>query len=323
MSEEVVESTESSESTDTAQDNGAAQEAEAVAALQEIIDEKDGVEKPAEPEKVEESAEVEKPSEKEQKQTKEPASAGTPSAVIPPTLAYRAAQVMDQAEFAELADDPKALEKTVAALERRMSKDSSPRSKPDAKADVEQVDEIPDLDENEVAEPIAKAHKAAKGQISALKKQLEEVKSYLVERDRRDQEMYEQQRIEAEGSKFDSELNKLGLADRFGDGTIYDLQEGSEQRNNRLKLFEARQEIKQFMAQRKEKLPSEAELTKRALRLAFPDVVEQTNKKELAKKLEQGKRRLSNEPTNRKASQDATADEKTLEEFNKILAGKN
>lgn len=288
-------------------------EAAAVEELQALIDAKAEEAAPVEEDK-NEPAEVEE-SEEAKEQPKEAAAPESPSAGIPPKLAFRASKVMDESEFAELADDPKALERVVSALERR-NKDSSTQ-KPTAKADERQADdEIPDLSEDDVAEPIAKAWKAIKGAVGKLlesHKASQEAHANLLN-------MYTYNR---EGERFDRAVSKLGQADVFGDGDIESLDEGSEQYKNRLELFKARQEVRAQYVARHEKIPTESKLVERAYRIAFPQKIEQTANKTLAEKLKAGAKKLSIPPTRRKSAANATPDELALEAMQAVLDAKN
>lgn len=295
------------------------QEAEesAVAELQAKMDEMNGVKKP-EPKK--DSGEVEDEA-KAQDKTKEPAAASTPSPVIPTALIYRAAKVMEEAEIAEYEGDPKGLERAITLLERRHKEDTSSQKKPAAKAEDAEVDEdIPDYGEDEVAEPIAKTHKVIKGQLTKTRNQLKAALKEVADLRKEFTEKRQRDEFLSDASRFDRGIASLDSAELFGEGDIEDL-ESTEHVANRNKLLNAYWQIRALEAEKGSKL-SKKELMLRALRYCFPNELEKKSNKQLAEKLNASKGRMSLEPKNRKASDQATVDEKVLAEFESILGKK-
>lgn len=289
----------------------------AVAELQAQLDEMNGVKKPKK-----DSGEVED-EDKAQDDTKEkPAAAPTPSPVIPTALIFRAAKVMDEAEIAEYEGDPKGLEKTVAALERRAKSDSSTQAKPAAKAeDAEVEEEVPDYGEDEVAEPIAKAHKVVKGQLTRTRNEVKALKKELAELKKNVSDRYQRDDFLAEASRFDRGIASLESPDLLGEGDIEDL-EAKEHVENRNKLLSAYWQIRAMEAEKGNKL-SRKELMLRTLRYCFPKELEKKSNKVLADKLDKSKARMSLEPRNRKASDMATADEKAVAAMQEIIDSAN
>ncbi len=295
-------------------------EEQAVAELQALMDERNGVKKP-EAKKEEESGEVEAANKAKDDKKEKPSADAAPSPVIPANLIYRAAKVMEEAELAEYEGDPKGLERAVSLLERRQ-KDSSTQSKPAGKAeDVEVDEEIPDYDEDTVAEPIAKANKVIKGKLTKAENALKALRKEMAELKKETSEYREQNSFQADAMKFDRGIASLGHPDLFGDGDIDDLDADSEQAANRVKLLKVYLQTRAVCAQTGEKL-GKKELMKRALSNAFPDAIAKKNNEEIAKKLKTSGSRISLEPRNRKASDQATADEKVLAEFEAILSKK-
>lgn len=256
-----------------------------------IEDEGEHDETPAKPE-----PEIREELEEEPEKQAQNKTAASPSSPSRTTLAKAVRLGMEDDEIADY-DTEADLLKAIKLVERRkaVSEDSGEQKKP-AAPDVKRIkiDDISDLNAEKYDDDIVKVFGALKG----LAKQESERADRLEKQIEQLVEVHQHSSQTALHNRFDSAVEGLRKSDLFGEGVVDDLEDDTH-RANRVKLFQAREDLVQGMRKRGEKVPSEKKLVEKAYRMAFGETIKADVRKDFAGNVQKRSNMITRPPTQR------------------------